>query len=339
MKVLIAGESSIHLQNYCRAIRPLVKELILLTETPVKIPEADRHHVISFRSFNPLAWWLNSRKIGSLIRKENPDLIHVHQINRLAYFVSRNLNGKPLISTAWGSDVLLVPERGSVYKDLVRQVLRQSRFITADANSMIDAMMKLEPVRDKYIQLQYGIDLVKTGVKEKIIYSNRNHKPLYRIGTILHLFSEFSKQHPDWALHIGGAGPETVALKKEAANLGLSGKVRFLGWLDQQQNHDEYSKAAIYISIPESDGTSVSLLEAMSAGCIPVVSDLPSNREWVEDKRNGVIWSHPSNPFLTALQLKADECERINRSLISERADRRSTTAVFYELYKKALNR
>jgi glycosyltransferase involved in cell wall biosynthesis len=40
-----------------------------------------------------------------------------------------------------------------------------------------------------------------------------------------------------------------------------------------------------------SDGTSVSLLEAMAAGCVPVLSDLPANREWVVDGLNGFLVS------------------------------------------------
>jgi glycosyltransferase involved in cell wall biosynthesis len=50
-----------------------------------------------------------------------------------------------------------------------------------------------------------------------------------------------------------------------------------------------YHRAAVFASVPESDGTSVSLLEAMAAGCVPVLSDLPANREWVTDGRNGFL--------------------------------------------------
>ena len=38
-----------------------------------------------------------------------------------------------------------------------------------------------------------------------------------------------------------------------------------------------------------SDGTSVSLLEAMGAGAFPVVTDITSNREWISDGDNGFL--------------------------------------------------
>jgi glycosyltransferase involved in cell wall biosynthesis len=52
---------------------------------------------------------------------------------------------------------------------------------------------------------------------------------------------------------------------------------------------DLLTKADIYVSTSLYDGTSVSLLEAMASGCFPVVSDIPSNREWIRDGENGFL--------------------------------------------------
>jgi glycosyltransferase involved in cell wall biosynthesis len=43
----------------------------------------------------------------------------------------------------------------------------------------------------------------------------------------------------------------------------------------------------VYVSVPRSDATAVSTLEAMAVGCFPIVSDLPSQVELVEDGENG----------------------------------------------------
>ena len=45
----------------------------------------------------------------------------------------------------------------------------------------------------------------------------------------------------------------------------------------------------IYVSTSLSDGTSVSLLEAMASGVFPIVTDIPSNREWINDGENGFL--------------------------------------------------
>ncbi len=41
------------------------------------------------------------------------------------------------------------------------------------------------------------------------------------------------------------------------------------------------------MSVPRSDATGVSTLEAMAVGCFPILSDLPSQVELVEDGVNG----------------------------------------------------
>jgi len=49
----------------------------------------------------------------------------------------------PVVVTAWGSDVLLVPNKSWMNKLLVQSVLKNAAVITADADSMIDAINSL----------------------------------------------------------------------------------------------------------------------------------------------------------------------------------------------------
>ena len=48
-------------------------------------------------------------------------------------------------------------------------------------------------------------------------------------------------------------------------------------------------QADIYVSTSLHDGTSVSLLEAMGSGAFPIVTDIPSNREWIHHGQNGFL--------------------------------------------------
>lgn len=339
MKVLFASEKSVHLSNYCKAISKYVDEIDLITEFAFELPEIKNAYVVNFRTKNLLSIFKKIGELRKIILTQKPDIIHLHQINRLAYFVARaNANtGIPIITTAWGSDVLLVPERNFIFRKLTTFVIKKSKYVTADAQIMIDAMMKLVPQKQKYIHLQYGIDKVTPEVKQQIIYSNRLHRPLYNIDKIINDFFEFSKTHNDWMLHIAGKDVETDALKKQVNDLGIKNKVKFLGWMNKEENNHQYAISKMYVSIPSSDGTSVSLLEAMSADCIPVVSDLPANREWIRDGVNGVIKNENQNPFEAALALNANACIQINNEKISSEVSRTYTTKKFYQLYNDAL--
>lgn len=185
--------------------------------------------------------------------------------------------------------------------------------------------------------LQYGINPVQPENKEKLIYSNRLHKPLYRIDLIIRLFAEFYQNHQDWKLIIGAEGESTNELKLLAEQLLPSSAYEFVGWLNAELNAQWYAKSSMYVSLPESDGTSVSLLEAMSADCVPIVPNLAVSYEWIESGENGIVFKENSNPFLEALNIDTVICKQINQRIIADRALRSTTSKMFYSIYKSVV--
>ncbi len=334
MKVLIAGPRSVHVSNYCRAIKKHVEEIILVSENEVDIPEASHKYIVNLRGLNIFKWISAIRTLKNIIEKEKPDVVHVHQINRLAFFISKALKNLkiPFVATAWGSDVLLVPQKNFLYKKMIASTLHRANAITADSFSMITAMKAIDN-SNKYHLLQYGIDPIPPALKERIIFSNRMHEAIYNIDNVIKYFAEFSKNHSEWQLFVAGEGTETMNLKHLASQLNIDGKIKFLGWLDQETNNSIYARSTIYVSMPSNDGTSVSLLEAMSANCIPVVSDLPVSKEWITDGLNGIINRSGINPFEEAIKIDQKQCVQINTNKIASSAVREKTIKYFYEIY------
>lgn len=76
-------------------------------------------------------------------------------------------------------------------------------------------------------------------------------------------------------LVIAGDGSQRQELMARATAHGLAGSVRFLGWRDDIQ--DLHAAFDLFTMSSRSEGTSVSLLEAMSAGLCPVVTDVGGN--------------------------------------------------------------
>jgi glycosyltransferase involved in cell wall biosynthesis len=126
-------------------------------------------------------------------------------------------------------------------------------------------------------------------VRERRILSCRLHKPLYRIDAIVRAFAQAAPLLPGWLLEVAAAGEQTPALHELAQSLGVADRVEFTGLLNTLELARAYRRSALFVSVPESDGTSVSLLEAMAAGCLPVLADLPANREWVREGENGLL--------------------------------------------------
>ncbi|MDQ6828453.1 MAG: glycosyltransferase [Gemmatimonadota bacterium] len=76
-------------------------------------------------------------------------------------------------------------------------------------------------------------------------------------------------------LIFAGEGSERQKLQSLAAELGVSDAVHFLGWRDDV--HDLHAMFTLFSLSSLSEGTSISLLEAMSAGRCPVVTDVGGN--------------------------------------------------------------
>jgi L-malate glycosyltransferase len=337
MKILVVGPNSIHVSSFIKALNSSGLVPDLLVEEKCDFQEVGTEYEMSFRKVGIFNFRSLERKLLKIIEEIDPTVVHIHQINRVAYFVAKVASKRniPVITTAWGSDVLVVPKANPIYKYLVRKTIERSRIVTADSMEMIAAMRLLIESETKYRLLQYGIDRIQAQVKENIIYSNRLHKELYRIDQIIEYAADFFKVHDDWKLIIGAVGSMSDQLKERVSALNLESKVEFVGWLDKVDNQHWYSKARIYMSIPKHDGTAVSLLEAMSAGCVPIVSDIEVSREWISDGENGIIEHTGENPLFKAIQLDAAHCAEMNSRIIQERALREMCTAQFINFYKE----
>lgn len=84
------------------------------------------------------------------------------------------------------------------------------------------------------------------------------------------------KDGPAPVLVIAGEGSERPRLERLIDDYSLRNNVRLLGWRDDA--HALHSMFTLFTMSSHSEGTSVSLLEAMSAGLCPVVTDVGGNR-------------------------------------------------------------
>lgn len=98
------------------------------------------------------------------------------------------------------------------------------------------------------------------------------------------------------------------------------------------------------VSPSSHDGTPNTLLEAMACGCLPVVGDVASLHEWIEDGKNGPLCDE-SNPNSLAKRivraikdpdLRVDAAE-INRNLVCAHAERSKVMAEAETLYREVL--
>jgi glycosyltransferase involved in cell wall biosynthesis len=91
----------------------------------------------------------------------------------------------------------------------------------------------------------------------------------------------------DWSLDIVGTGPDRGMLEKLAADLDLSTRVRFHGFVDHTRLRDFFRRCGVYAMPSAQEAVALAALEAMACGAVPVLSQIPSFAQLVENGVNG----------------------------------------------------
>lgn len=277
-----------------------------------------------------------------LLKEYEPDFIILYQLNLTAFIATLAKNRNiPTLAVGIGSDILLMPKRGLVYRWMLRYILKRSHYYNAGSPYLAEMMRKYCPPDSEIVVANLGINPVKPAEKKNIIYSNRLHGSLYRIDEIIRAFSKFVSKpgNDDWTLVVAGCGREKE-LSELCESLNISDKVRITSWLSPEENNEYYAVSRVYVSIPESDSFPISLWEAMSAGCLPVVSDLPAYRGIIKDNENAVVVkdSELKGDFFERIrQVDSEKMIRANKLLVAEFADKETNRRKFCSIFDKAL--
>ena len=91
------------------------------------------------------------------------------------------------------------------------------------------------------------------------------------LGRLLEAFALLAPGAADLELALAGEGPLAGSLARQARDLGIAGRVRFLGFLDREALRAAYRSAACVVNPADYESGPLTLLEAMATGT-PVVS-------------------------------------------------------------------
>jgi glycosyltransferase involved in cell wall biosynthesis len=273
----------------------------------------------------------------STLRRLRPDVVHAHHATSYG-LLALAAGVRPLVVTAHGSDVLL-GGTNPVYRRVLRRVFRAAALVTVPSVEMRNAVVELAGRPVDIEVFQYGIETARlfalrdatrsdapASVGRRRIVSARPLRPLYRIDVLLDALALLADRTDGWTGTIFGEGPEREELASRANGLGLSTRVSFTGQKSSGEVESALARADVYVSLAESDGASIALLEAMALGAVPVVSDIASNRAWVTDGVNGILSAigpaRAAEAIERGLALDQSMVAGMNAALVSERADR-----------------
>jgi glycosyltransferase involved in cell wall biosynthesis len=305
-----------------------------------------------------MAFWLRlprmARELRALCREVRPDVIHAGPIQRGA-FVAALAGCRPLVSMSWGSDILLHARRG-VGRRIAGWTLRRTDNLLCDCETVRAQCVRLGADPTRLVVFPWGVDLedFKPGRRGEmrsmlgwetsfVLISARAWEPVYGVGLMAQAFADAVRRSASLRLLLLGDGSERGRIRHVLRQDGVGARVHVAGSVEHADLPAYFRAADLYISASHSDGSSVTLLEAMACGLPAVVSDIPSNREWIEDGSTGwtfrdgdpaslreaILHAAGAGPRLTEMGMQA-------RRVAERRADWSKNLTRLAEAYEQA---
>jgi glycosyltransferase involved in cell wall biosynthesis len=238
-----------------------------------------------------------------VLKQVKPDILHAGPIQTVGFLAA--LSGyKPLVSMSWGSDLLLDADRSKLFRWITRYVFKRSAVLIGDCATVRNKAVSFGFPDERIVTFPWGVDLKhfspgrEDGLRERagwegafVLLHTRSWEPVYGVDVVAHAFSRAARQIPELRLLLLGNGSLSQKIRHMLKMDMMQGRVRFAGQVGRKDLSRFFRTADIYLSASHSDGSSVSLMEAMASGLPALVSDIPGNREWVVPDQNG--WLFP----------------------------------------------
>ena len=135
--------------------------------------------------------------LGSTLRDIAPDIVHAHFVVEHGFYGAL-ARVHPYVVTAWGSDILVEPERDPISKVIARWTLGRADLATSNNAWMAERMIALGAQRNRVEQITLGADRYFLDDRDRsvnvaapgashapTVLSTRAHEPLYNVSEIL----------------------------------------------------------------------------------------------------------------------------------------------------------
>lgn len=250
-------------------------------------------------------------QLREIINQIKPDIVHAGPIQSCA-FISALTGFSPLVSMSWGSDILVDSEKDFLWKWVTEYTLNRTSVFIGDCEAVKEKAIQFGVLDQRIILFPWGIDLSqyqpgknlqfrnKLGWTDQfVLLSLRSWEKIYGVDIVAKAFVAASKSEPDLRLILLGKGSQETEIKEIFNDAGIMDHVYLGGVAAQNELPDYYQASDLYISASYSDGSSVSLMEALASGLPVLVSDIPGNQEWINQAKNGYLFETGSVEKLT----------------------------------------
>jgi glycosyltransferase involved in cell wall biosynthesis len=319
----------------------------------IRLRSAVRHWI------GPLTVPLAAARLKTELRAIQPELVHAMRIP-FEGILAAAATEVPLVISVWGNDFTLHAGAAPGMSLYTRRALSRADGLHADCERDVRLARQWGFPEQRPAIVLPGGGGIDTGIfhpgelapdtpvelqveippAAPVVVNPRGFRAYVRNDTFFKAIPEVLKVMPETIFLCPAMAGEATA-ERWLDELGIREHVRLLPVLPPLSLAAIYQRAWVMVSPSTHDGTPNSFLEAIACGCFPVVSDLESLREWIEDGSNGLLTS-ASDPgrlahsIVLALQNERlrSNARAINQALVEERASRARGHSLAAGLYR-----
>ena len=230
------------------------------------------------------------------------DVVHVHGIDFFFDFLAltRLIHGKPLIASTHGGffHTSFASRLKKVFFNTVTR-LSSRGYVRIIATSENDGQMfgkitctpRLKVIENG-VDIEKFADAASAELQPVLIYFGRWSQNKGLLETI-DAFASLSRQKPDtpWRLIVAGREYDLTAqlLCEQAQKLGIEKQVEIHANPNQKELCALLGKASYFICQSHHEGFGIAPIEAMSAGLVPILSDIPPFRKLLTETGQGAL--------------------------------------------------
>uniref|UniRef100_UPI0026066A40 glycosyltransferase family 4 protein n=1 Tax=Thermococcus sp. TaxID=35749 RepID=UPI0026066A40 len=254
----------------------------------------------------------NIKVIKEIIKKFNPDVVHIHGYHTLfspemIYIIKKHHPSIPLVFSPhldvarstfagkylWGVYNFFIGKK--IFK-LVDHIISPSEFEAKTLAHQFGISL------DKISVISHGVDVINTkkplkhGDKIYLLYLGyliKRKRVEYILESLHSLVHDFGVE--DVVLTIIGDGPEKKRLLKLAEKLGVINKIEWKSFLPREELIDEIKNADVFLLLSESEAYGIAVAEALALGTPVIVTKRTALREFLNEPGCFGV-DYPPNP-------------------------------------------
>jgi glycosyltransferase involved in cell wall biosynthesis len=290
--VIFGWAHSVHIQRWVSGLTKRGYRIKVISLDGAPLPDIDTC-ILTRRG--RWSYFTQASKAAHEASAFKPHLVHVHYAAGFGLWGLR-LKFVPTVVSVWGADIIDFPTNW-LFRSLIRRVLQKATHVTATSNFLRDAALRLDPVTaQKITVIPFGVAVSAEIVPPpptppvKLCYI-KAHRPKYGPDILLRALAQVKNVGPELSLSLAGEGELTPHLKRLTSELGLTEKVKFVGFIPNTSIYEFVQQHHIMVmpSVMDSESFGVAALEASACGRPVIASRVGGVPEVVLHRKTGIL--------------------------------------------------